>query len=102
MGLMETISERRIRDAQDEGLFSNLPGQGKPLNLDDDRGIPEDLRLTFKVLKNAGCLPVEMKLHREIYNLRQMLIAAIDESKRKELGRELNYLLLKESISRKR
>jgi len=31
-----------------------------------------------------------------------MLIAAIDESKRKELGRELNYLLLKESISRKR
>jgi len=60
---METISERRIRDAQDEGLFSNLPGQGKPLNLDDDRGIPEDLRLTFKVLKNAGCLPVEMELH---------------------------------------
>ena len=99
---METISERRIRDAQDEGLFSNLPGQGKPLNLDDDRGIPEDLRLTFKVLKNAGCLPVEMELHRQIYNLRQMLIAAIDESKRKELGRELNYLLLKESISRKR
>ena len=35
MGLIETIAENRIRAAQEEGLFSNLPGQGKPLNLDD-------------------------------------------------------------------
>ena len=102
MGLMETIAENRIRAAQDEGLFSNLPGQGKPLNLDDDRGVPEDLRLTFKILHNAGCLPVEMELNREIYNLRQMLKAAIDENSRKELRRELNYLLMKEAISRHR
>jgi hypothetical protein len=102
MGLIETIAENRIRAAQDEGLFSNLPGAGKPLNLDDDRGVPEDLRLTFKILKNAGCLPVEMELNREIYNLRQLLQTAIDERSRKELRRELNYLLLKEAISRNR
>ena len=102
MGLMETIAENRIRAAQDEGFFSNLPGQGKPLNLDDDWGIPEDLRLTFKILKNAGCLPVEMELNKEIYNLRQMLKAAIDENSRKQLRRELNYLLMKEAISRHR
>jgi hypothetical protein len=102
MGLMETIAENRIRAAQEEGLFSNLPGQGKPLNLEDDRGVPEDLRLTFKILKNASCLPVEMELNREIYNLRQLLRAAIDETARKELRRELNYLLLKEAISRDR
>ena len=102
MGLIETIAENRIRAAQDEGLFSNLPGMGKPLNLDDDRGVPEDLRLTFKILKNAGCLPVEMEMNREIYNLRQLIKTAIDESARKELRRELNYLLLKEAISRNR
>jgi hypothetical protein len=102
MGLIETIAENRIRAAQDEGLFSNLPGQGKPLILDDDRGVPEDLRLTFKILKNAGCLPVEMEMNREIYNLRQLIKTAIDESARKELRRELNYLLLKEAISRNR
>jgi DnaJ homologue, subfamily C, member 28, conserved domain len=102
MGLMETIAENRIRAAQEEGLFSNLPGQGKPLNLEDDRGVPGDLRLTFKILKNASCLPVEMELNREIYNLRQLLRAAIDETARKELRRELNYLLLKEAISRDR
>jgi hypothetical protein len=102
MGLMETIAENRIRAAQDEGLFSNLPGQGKPLDLEEDYGVPEDLRLTFKILKNAGCLPVEMELNREIYNLRQLLKAAIDETARKELRRELNYLLMKEAISRNR
>jgi hypothetical protein len=98
MGFMETIAENRIRAAMDAGFFSNLPGQGKPLNLDDESGIPEDLRLTFKILKNAGCLPVEMELSREVYNLRQMLKEAIDENSRKELRRELNYLLLKEAI----
>src|SRR4249920_1636800 len=102
MGLIETIAENRIRAAQDEGLFSNLPGQGKPLILDDDRGVPEDLRLTFKILKNAGCLPVEMEMNREIYNLRQLIKTAIDETARKELRRELNYLLMKEAISRSR
>ena len=102
MGLMETLAENRIRAAQDEGLFSNLPGQGKPLNLDDDRGVPEDLRLTFKILKNAGCLPIEMELSREVHNLRELLKTAIEESTRKELRRELNYLLMKEAISRHR
>jgi hypothetical protein len=102
MGLMETIAENRIRAAQDEGLFDNLPGQGKPLNLEDDSSVPEDLRLTFKILKNSGCLPIEMELSREIYSLRQMVKAAIDENSRKELQRELNFLLMKEAISHKR
>jgi hypothetical protein len=102
MGLMETLAENRIRAAQDEGLFSNLPGRGKPLNLDDDRGVPEDLRLTFKILKNAGCLPIEMELSRQVYNLRELLKTAIEQSTRKELRRELNYLLMKEAISRQR
>jgi hypothetical protein len=102
MGLMENLAENRIRAAQDEGLFDNLPGHGKPLNLEEDTGIPEDMRLAFKILKNAGCLPIEMELSRQVYNLRQLLNAAIDEGTRKELRRELNYLLLKAAISRKR
>jgi len=99
MGLIENLAENRIRAAQDEGFFSNLPGQGKPLHLEDDSGVPEDLRLTFKILKNAGCLPIEMELRRNVHNLRQLLSAAIDESSRNELRRELNFLLLKEAVS---
>ena len=94
MEYLHRLVEDRIQKAQEEGVFDNLPGKGKPLNLDDDSTIPEDLRLTFKVLKNAHCLPVEMELRKEIFNLRQLLNAAIDPETRHELRRELNLLIL--------
>ncbi len=50
MEYLHRLVEDRIQKAQEEGVFDNLPGKGKPLNLDDDSIIPEDLRLTFKVL----------------------------------------------------
>ena len=97
---MRKVVEEKIREAMDEGKFDNLPGKGKPLNLDDDAGVPEELRLAFKILKNAGCLPIEMELRKEIYSVRQMLNAAVDEQTRRELRRELNFLLLKDALHR--
>jgi hypothetical protein len=94
MGLFEKIAEQRIQEAQAEGLFDNLPGKGKPLNLDDDALVPEDLRLTYKILKNSNCLPIEMEFRKEIFNLRQLLNAAIDEETRRELRRQLNRVIL--------
>jgi hypothetical protein len=94
MGFLDAIVEERIKAAQQEGAFDNLPGKGKPLNLDEDSGVPEDLRLTFKVLKNANCLPPEIELRKEFFNLRKLLNAAIDEPTRRELRRELNLIAL--------
>ena len=101
MDFLYKVAEERIQEAQREGLFDNLPGKGKPLNLDDDSGVPEDLRLSFKILKNANCLPIEMELRKEIYNLRQLLDAAIDPETRKELRRELNLLTLRFNCMRR-
>ena len=94
MEYLHRLVEDRIQKAQDEGVFDNLPGKGKPLQLDEDAGVPEDLRLTFKVLKNANCLPVEMEVRKEIFNLRQLLNASIDPADRREIRRELNLLIL--------
>ena len=94
MHFFDRIAEERIRTAQQEGAFDNLPGKGKPLNLEDDSGVPEDLRLTYKVLKNSNCLPVELELRKEFFNLRKLLNAAIDEPTRRELRRELNLIAL--------
>ena len=99
---LHKLAEDRIEEAQREGLFDNLPGKGKPLNLDEDSGVPEDLRLTFKILKNSNCLPVEMELRKEIYNLRQLINAAIDPETRRELHRELSFLMLRLNVLRKR
>ena len=62
----EKLIESRIKKAQQEGAFENLPGTGQPLPLEDDRHIPEDLRMAYKVLKNADCLPPEVQLRKEI------------------------------------
>ena len=101
MDFLYRIAEERIQEAQREGLFDNLPGKGKPLYLDEDNAVPEDLRLSFKILKNANCLPVEMELRKEIYNLRQLLDAAIDPETRKELRRELSLLSLRLNCMRR-
>ena len=101
MEYMHKIAEERIREAMEEGRFDNLPGKGKPLNLEDESGIPEDVRLAFKILKNAGCLPIEMEVRKEIYSLRQLINTTIDEATRSELRRELNFLLLKDALHRR-
>jgi hypothetical protein len=94
MAWFDRIVEERIQSAIREGLFDNLSGKGKRLNLEEDAFVPEDLRLTYKVLKNSNCLPIEMELRKEIFSLRQLLNAAIDEDTRRELRRELNLLIL--------
>ncbi|MCP4570052.1 MAG: DUF1992 domain-containing protein [FCB group bacterium] len=60
----EKLIESRILEAKKKGEFDNLQGSGKPLDIEDVRGIPEDLRLSFKVLKNAGYAPPEIQIKR--------------------------------------
>src|SRR5678815_5171246 len=98
MYFFDRIAEERIRAAQLEGAFDNPPGKGKPLNLEDDSLVPEDLRLTYKVLKNSNCLPVELELRKEFFSLQTLLNAAIDEPTRRELRRELNMIAQNLSI----
>jgi len=92
---LHRIVEERIQKAQEEGAFDNLPGKGKPLKLDDDPFVPEDLRLTYKILKNSNCFPIETILRKQIFSLRQLLDAAIDPETHRDLRRELNLLILR-------
>jgi hypothetical protein len=99
---LEKIAEKKIREAIERGEFANLPGAGKPLRLEDDSMIPEDLRVAYKILKNAGCIPPELELRREIVTLRDLLRSTEDEEGKKERIKELNYKLLKLNIMAKR
>ena len=102
MAFFDRIVEERIRAAQQDGVFDNLPGRGKALNFEEDNGVPEDLRLTYKVLKNSDCLPIEMELRKQFFSLRKLLNAAIDEPTRRELQRELNLIALKLNLKSRR
>ena len=50
----DAIIEGKIAEAQTAGAFDDLPGAGKPLDLDDDRLVPEDVRAAYRILRNAG------------------------------------------------
>ena len=52
----ETLIERQIREAIEDGRFDSLPHQGVRLPLDDDAAAG-DRALAHRVLKNAGVAP---------------------------------------------
>ena len=55
MLILHFIAEDRIATAVARGEFDNLPGQGRPLNLDDEDPLwPEEVRMARRILKNSG------------------------------------------------
>jgi hypothetical protein len=99
--VLERIAEERILEAQRRGEFDNLPGHGRPLQLDDDSHVPEDLRLAYKVLKNADCLPPELELKKEIVTTEEMLGRITDEGEKYRQLKRLNFLVMKLNMMRK-
>ena len=96
----EILAERRILEAMERGEFDRLPGAGKPLRLEDDSLVPGELRIAYKVLKNAGCIPPELELRKEILSLRDLLRTVEDDGERSRRTREMNLKLLRLDILR--
>jgi len=91
----EKIIEERILKAQKRGDFDNLEGTGKPIRIKDDRHIPEDLRLAYKILKNADCLPPEIEMKKEIQRTEDLLVGIKDTAEKYRVLKKLNFLILK-------
>jgi hypothetical protein len=94
MYAFQKIIEKKIQDAQENGDFDDLPGKGKPIDLEDDRNIPEELRLTYKILKNADCLPPELELRKEIRTMEDMLDKIPDEKAKYKHIKKINYKIM--------
>lgn len=69
----EGVVEQRIREARERGDLDELPGNGRPLVLDDDSLVPPELRLAYRILRNAGYVPEEVRLRGEIADLAALL-----------------------------
>ena len=91
----DKLVEERIRRAQLRGDFEKLSGSGKPLNLSDDAHIPEDLRLAYKILKNADMIPPEIELKKEILRTEDLLQGMSDEAEKYHTIKKLNFLIMK-------
>ena len=71
--MFDAIAEKKIAEAIARGELNDLPGEGKPLELDDDANVPEDLRVAYRILKNAGFVPPEVDSLRELGQLERLL-----------------------------
>lgn len=74
--MFDLIAEKKIAEAIERGELDDLPGAGRPLELDDDALVPEDLRLAYRILKNAGYVPPEVEALNEISQLEQFVASA--------------------------
>lgn len=70
---------RALRESEASGELRAAPSYGKPLAADAGyEQTPDELRLAFKILKDAGVVPPEVEVMREITALQQELAAAVD------------------------
>jgi hypothetical protein len=72
--MLDFIAEQRIAEAIVRGELDDLPGAGRPLDLSDDTLIPEELRLAYRILKNAGYVPPEVETLNEIAELERIAL----------------------------
>ena len=99
---IQIIAERRITEAIREGRLETKSWHGKPLPRDDDHLVPQELRMAYKLLKNAGYLPPEIETKKEIQKLEELIAATEDEHVRVKQMKKLNLLLMKLGTLRKR
>ncbi len=92
MNIFQYIAEQRIREAYEKGEFDNLPGYGKPIDNSTYFSVPAEERIAVHIMKNAGIVPVEVRLRKKIYELRLLLRSSADQKERDSLMKEIAWL----------
>lgn len=92
--VFDLLAEQRIAEALRRGDFEHLPGAGRPLQFDDDAFLSAEQRMVTRVLRNAGFVPPEIGLRREIAELRAAVAAANQPDARTRLKQQLAMALI--------
>jgi hypothetical protein len=100
MDFITFIAEQRISQAIEKGELKPTGWENKPLPLNDDHMVPDDLKIAYKLLKNSGYLPPEIETRKEITRLEELIARTEDEHERLQQMRKLNVLLMKVDATR--
>ena len=84
----ESWIDRQVREAIERGEFDDLPGAGKPLQLDDD----PDWWVKAKIAREhlEPLLPTPLALRREVERLPETLAGVPTEAEVREIVADLN------------
>ncbi|MBP1969940.1 hypothetical protein J2Z83_002048 [Virgibacillus natechei] len=96
---MYIFVEEKIKKSIDNGEFEDLPGKGKPLNLQEDfQGLPPEFRMGYKILKNAGYITEEADKNKSDVTVDDLLKSATGNEEKNEVQNKLEF----ETFVRKR
>jgi hypothetical protein len=95
MDTLAFIAEQKIVEAMRERDLNSPKWKNKPLPLDEDRFVPDDLKMAYKILKNSGYLPPEIEERKEVKKLEDLITRTEDEHERLKQMKKLNVLLMK-------
>ena len=98
MSLFDRVVEQKLAQAIAAGELDDLPGSGRPLELEDLSRVDEELRAGYLLLKNAGVLPEEMVLAKELLRLGDLLRACVDPEERASLEGRRGALALRHAL----
>ncbi len=83
-------ADEKIKEAIARGEFDNLPGKGKPLDLDAYFATPEHLRMGYSILKSADIIPEEMDVLKQIEGLKKSLDSCTSQIEKREIQKQLS------------
>jgi hypothetical protein len=93
MATLDDHIAQSLRDSQRSGELQSAPSWGKPLDLDDGYAqTPEELRMAFKALKEAGFVPPEVEVMKQLAALRQRIASDPDAPDAEALRRRASEL----------
>jgi hypothetical protein len=95
---IERFVEDQIKKAMAEGEFDNLPGKGKPIDLDGYFQTPEHLRICYSILKGGGFIPEEVQMLKDIEALREQEANCSDQEQKNQLAKTIREKVLSFSL----
>lgn len=97
MSWLDRIAERRILKARAEGKLSGLAGEGQAL---PDRPVTDPgTAVGFRIMAEAGVLPPEIALKKEVVAARERLAALPEGAERAALMAEIARLEMRRAMA---
>ncbi|MEN3003938.1 DnaJ family domain-containing protein [Dehalobacterium formicoaceticum] len=98
MDIISRIAEQKILEAIERGELKNLAYAGKPVEIENLSNIPEELRMGYKILKNAHFLPEELELKKETLSLQDLIDCCHSPEEREHLKNKLSEKAIRFNI----
>jgi hypothetical protein len=95
-------TDEKIKEAIARGEFDNLPGKGKPLDLDAYFATPEHLRMGYSILKSADIIPEEMERLKQIERLKKSLDSCTSQIEKRAIQKQLSEKITNFNMRMKR